>query len=126
MSRLKTHFAVPATGGGNVPACGRGFNSRRSEQPSYVDCRACQNTDEFAQALAAYKAKLEADFAAQTPRKVIDMWQTAQPYGTVFYVCRVCGGDLWRERPRSLFSFHFVCESCGNSIHPMTETGMST
>ena len=123
MSRLKTHYG-DAVNEVTITACGRG--GRMSKTVTYVDCRACQNTAEFAQALADHKASLEREFANQTPRKVIDMWQTAKPYGTVFYVCRHCGGDLWRERPRSLFNFHFVCEGCGESILPMTETGMST
>jgi hypothetical protein len=108
---LKVHFK-----GG----CGRGGEFNTVDTPHRVSCLFCRDTQAFLDAVQAYKEKVEADFAAQTPRHVRQLWNNEN------IDCRNCGGDLFRERPRSLLSFHFVCEGCGTSVHPPTETGMST
>ena len=107
----KTHFLL-----GGKAACKRG--QRTTENVLRVDCQVCQEYGAFIIAMDAHKAKVEADFQAQTPRQHRHLWDNS------VIVC-TCGSDLWRERPRSLFSFHLVCEGCGHHIHPPTETGMS-
>lgn len=97
---------------------------RVSENFSMVDCRNCQATPAFTDAVEAYKAKVEAEFAAQTPRTIVPQFGRVNADGVM--ECYSCGGVLFRERPRSLFSYHYVCEGCGTSMHPLTETGMST
>lgn len=122
MSRLKTHYG-DTVNGVTITACGRP-GSWMSKSITRVDCQACKNTAEFAKALDEYKAKLEADFQAQTPRTIVPQFGRVNADGVM--ECYKCGGTLFRERPRSLFSYHYVCEGCGTSMHPMTETGMST
>jgi hypothetical protein len=116
VSTVKTHFES-----GSGAACGNKRARRGSSVLRYVDCIPCQESDAYANAYAARQAALEAEFQAQTPRQVRKMWG-----GTGNYECYACGGDLFRERPRSLFSYNFVCEGCGTTISPPTETGMST
>lgn len=122
MSRLRTHFG-DTENGITIVACGRG-GRLMTKNVSGVDCQACKNTAEFDAALAAYKAKLEADFAAQTPRTIVPQFGRVNADGVM--ECYACGGTLFREKPRSLFSYHYVCEGCGTSMHPLTETGMCT
>lgn len=121
MSRLKTHFG-DTVNGVTITACGRG--QQQSKNISYVDCLACKGTAEFAAAVQEYKDKAEAAFNAQTPRTIVPQFGRVNAAGVM--ECYKCQGVLFRERPRSLFSYHYVCEGCGTSIHPMTETGMST
>lgn len=114
---LKRHFAV------KVPysteqqaACGRG--RVLTENVNQVTCLTCKTKDAFILAKDEAASKAEAAFQAQTPRQHRHLWDN----GVI--VC-TCGCDLWRERPRSLLSFHLVCEGCGRHIYPPTETGMS-
>lgn len=109
---MKVHLDTGAR-----PACGRGGKVRTTTDVSRVSCLVCQGKDVYTNAMLAHRAEQEAAYQAQTPTQVRSIW------GDGNYVCQ-CGGDLWRERPRSLFSFHFVCEACGKSIYPLTETGM--
>lgn len=74
--------------------------------------------------MAAAVVAAEAAFVAQTPRTIVPQFGRVNDQGVM--ECYKCQGVLFRERPRSLFSYHYVCEGCGTSIHPMTETGMST
>lgn len=122
MSRLKTHYG-DTVNGVTITACGRGGRYMSGHVTS-VDCQACKNTYEFEAALERYKAKLEADFANQTPRTIVPQFGRVNDDGVM--ECYKCSGVLFRERPRSLFSYHYVCEGCGTSMHPLTETGMST
>ena len=114
----KVHFAV---NGGT--ACGR--TSRYvNDNVTRVTCLNCQNKDEFLNAHIKMKQAQEAEFQAQTPRTIVPQFGRVNSDGVM--ECFNCHGVLFRERPRSLFSYHYVCESCGKSMHPMTETGMCT
>lgn len=114
---MRTHFTVKLPFDlTSVSACGRG--RRIVTVVSRVDCLNCRKQDAFLLAVDERNSAIEADFAAQTPRHVPSMFNNGN------YSCHKCGGDLFRERPRSLFSFHFVCEGCGTSMFPPTETGM--
>lgn len=113
----KTHY-LTATGA----ACGRG--KRTDENPARVNCLLCQSKPTYQASLAEYKAAQEAAFQAQVPRTVVPQFGRVNDDGVM--ECPKCAGVLWRERPRSLFSYHYVCSGCGNSVHPMTETGMCT
>ena len=120
---MKTHFAVPGALG-NVAECGRG--RRITDDTRRVDCQVCQNKPQFGAAFIAQEAAREAAFQAQTPRTVVPQFGRVNDDGVM--ECSYCHGTLFRERPRSLFSYHYVCanEDCGKSMHPMTETGMCT
>lgn len=111
---MRTHLT---TGG-----CGRG--KRTTDNVHRVDCLVCKGSDTFVAAIADYKAKAEAAFQAQTPRTIVPDFGRVNSDGVM--ECFNCKGVLFRERPRSLFSYHYVCEGCGKSMHPMTETGMCT
>lgn len=117
MSNLRTHFA---TGSPAFAACGRG--RRLTDNVSRVDCQVCRSKPHFQASLADFMAKLESDFQAQTPRTVVPQFGRVNDDGVM--ECFKCHGVLFRERPRSLFSYHYVCDNCGTSLHPMTETGM--
>lgn len=115
---MRIHFAVkPPFDLTPVASCGRTGSVRIDTNVSRVDCLNCRKGDAFLLAVDERNAAVEADFQTQTPRTVPSMFQAGN------YVCQ-CGGDLFRERPRSLFSFHFVCEACGHHMFPPTETGM--
>ena len=117
----KTHFAVPATGGGTDPSCGRGFNSRRSDSVSRVDCIACRRTPEFQSAEAEDSRAREAAFMAQEPRTFGEPWREG------IIVCRECQGDTFRRGDRTCYGHYenFHCASCGHVESRLTETGMS-
>lgn len=116
---MKTHFAVkPPMSADVVSACGVG--RRIDANVHRVDCLNCQRNDKFILAKDEARMAEEAAYWEQSPRKVRNVWDWNK-----FYVCD-CGNDLWRERPRGLFSYHFVCSACHHSIHPPTETGMCT
>lgn len=118
---MKIHFSVD---GGEAPvsSCGRG--RRITALVTRVDCLICRGMPMFEEALSAHKARQEAEFQAQTPRTVVPQFGRVNADGVM--ECSVCAGVLWRERPRDLFSYHYVCEGCGKSVHPLTETGMCT
>jgi hypothetical protein len=116
---MKTHLA---TGAPAHAVCNRG--RRLTDTVTYVDCGFCRNSSEYRDAMEKRNAAIEADFAAQTPRTVVPQFGRVNDDGVM--ECSGCGGVLWRERPRSLFSYHYVCEGCGQSVYPMTETGMCT
>lgn len=114
---MRTHLKV-----NDRAWCGRG--KRLSDNIHRVDCRLCQQSPEGVGAMAAAVVAAEAAFVAQTPRTIVPQFGRVNDQGVM--ECYKCQGVLFRERPRSLFSYHYVCEGCGTSIHPMTETGMST
>lgn len=120
---MKTHWTTDL-----APACGRKVvaGTRLSDDTSRVDCGACQNLASFEEARAADKAAAEAAFQAQEPRTVVPQFGRVNADGVM--ECPWCSGVLWRERPRNLWSYHYVCanDECGKSVHPLTETGMST
>lgn len=122
---MKTHFALIEALGPEVVACGRrvGYTSYTLDARR-VTCLNCQNKPAFRTALAAARAEAEAAFQAQTPRTVVPQFGRVNDDGVM--ECFACGGVLWRERPRSLHSYHYVCADCGQSVFPMTETGMCT
>jgi hypothetical protein len=95
---------------------------RTSESFQYVDCGNCRKTPEFEGLVAAYKVASEAEFAAQTPRTIVPQFGRVNDDGVM--ECYKCQGVLFREKPRTTFSYHYVCEGCGTSTHPLTETGM--
>lgn len=119
MAQPKTHF-VSIIGDS---ACNR-TNARTSNVVSRVTCLLCKNTSEWQEAYRAMKAAQEARFQAQIPSTVVPQFGRVNDDGVM--ECYECGGVLFRERPRSLFSYHYVCEACGRSTHPSTETGMCT
>ena len=110
---LKTHWDK---------GCGRGKIVRSNIHN--VNCSFCTNTPAFQAAVAEYKVEAEAAFQAQEPRTIVPQFGRVNDDGVM--ECFKCEGVLFRERPRSLFSYHFVCSNCGTSMHPMTETGMCT
>jgi predicted nucleic acid-binding Zn ribbon protein len=115
---MKTHLKVAE----GISACGRG--KRLDSNVSRVNCLLCQSKGEYDRAKREYIEAQEAAFKAQVPRTVVPQFGRVNDDGVM--ECPKCAGVLWRERPRSLFSYHYVCEGCGNSVHPMTETGMCT
>jgi len=118
---LKTHFD---NGTGNS-LCGRGVGGRYlTTDAKRVTCGLCQYNDEFVAQREAQAREAERAFQEQTPRTVVPQFGRVNEQGVMD--CYACGGTLFRERPRSLFSYHYVCASCGTSTHPMTETGMCT
>ena len=120
---MKTHFAVkPPFDTTEVSACGRG--KRITENVFRVDCGLCQNNSDYILALDEAKSAREAAFHAQEPRTVVPQFGRVNDDGVM--ECYQCKGVLFREHPRSLFSYHYVCAGCGASMHPMTETGMCT
>ncbi len=114
---MKTHFTDVNSLKPTV--CGR--TGRVTDNVWSVTCLSCRNTEPFYRAKEQAEIRCEQAFNAQEPRKVHNVWDWQK-----FYECSGCGGDLWRERDRTLFSYHFVCAGCGDSIHPPTETGMCT
>lgn len=115
----KTHFTVPT--GGN--ACGRP-SPRANTEVSRVTCLLCKGTPVWQEAYRAMKEAQEIAFHAQTPRTVVPQFGRVNDDGVM--ECPDCGGILWRERPRMLCSYHYVCAGCGMSVFPPTETGMCT
>jgi len=115
---MKIHFVLER---GN--ACGRASNYV-TDNLYRVTCLNCQKQPEFIEAKAEADAKREAAFWAQEPRTVVPQFGRVNDDGVM--ECPWCEGVLWRERPRSLYSYHYVCANseCGKSVHPMTETGM--
>jgi hypothetical protein len=123
MSTRRTHFG-DTFNGVTIVSCGRSNASWSSGNWRRVDCERCKATPAYAAQVEAHKAKVEADFQAQTPRTIVPQFGRVNDQGVM--ECYKCQGVLFRERPRSLFSYHYVCEGCGTSMHPLTETGMST
>lgn len=123
---MKTHFAVkPPFDTTAIAACGRRHEgARRTEDVRRVTCLNCKNQDAFILAKGEADSAAEVAFQAQVPRTVVPDFGRVNDDGVM--ECFKCGGVLWRERPRSLFSYHYVCSACGTSAHPMTETGMCT
>jgi hypothetical protein len=122
---VKTHFGVKVAFSTEVVAsCGRG--KRLTDNTFNVDCGLCQNRDAFILAHDEAKSRREAAFWAQEPRTVVPQFGRVNDDGVM--ECPDCSGVLWRERPRSLFSYHYVCANaeCGKAVFPMTETGMCT
>lgn len=119
----KTHFL---TKDGQDIACPLTIKAGTwtSDEPRRVTCLNCQDQPEYIEAVKAVKAAQDAEFAAQTPRTIVPQFGRVNADGVM--ECPWCSGVLWRERPRSLFSYHYVCEGCGKSVHPLTETGMCT
>lgn len=120
---MKTHWAD-----NDAPACGRKVvaGTRLSDHTHNVTCLACQNLSSFEEAKFNDDVAREQAFRDQVPHTVVPQFGRVNDDGVM--ECPWCGGTLWRERPRSLFSYHYVCanDDCGKSVHPMTETGMST
>lgn len=110
---MKNHFK-----GG----CGRG--KFVTDDASRVTCLVCQGSDAWVAAMDLIKAAREDAFNAQTPHTVVPQFGRVNDDGVM--ECPWCKGILWRERPRNLWSYHYVCEGCTKSVHPMTETGMCT
>lgn len=87
-----------------------------------VSCLNCKDTPAYEELAFNAQQAQEAAFAAQVPHTVVPQFGRVNADGVM--ECPWCEGTLWRERPRSLFSYHYVCEGCGKSVHPMTESGM--
>lgn len=120
---MKRHYAVkPPFDTTEVSACGRG--KVITGNVFQVTCGLCVGKDSFILAMDEAKSAQEAAFHAQTPRTVVPQFGRVNDDGVM--ECPECAGVLWRERPRSLFSYHYVCAGCNKSVHPMTETGMCT
>lgn len=100
--------------------CGRDGQSTRDT--FQVDCKSCIIRNSFQEAHQKAVLAREAAFEAQVPRMVSPDFCRLNAAGVM--ECYNCQGILFRERPRSLWSFHFVCAGCGTSMHPLTETGM--
>lgn len=120
---MKTHFAVkPPFDATAVASCGRG---RRIDTNVYrVDCGLCRRQDAYILAKDEADSAREAAFNAQEPRTIVPQFGRVNVDGVM--ECYQCHGVLFRERPRSLHSYHYVCAGCGTSMHPLTETGMCT
>src|SRR5919206_2938650 len=119
---MRTHFGInPPFSTAVVSACGVG--RRIDTDTRRVDCLNCQRQDSFILAKDEADSAREKAFQEQTPHTVVPQFGRVNDDGVMD--CSYCGGVLFRERPRSLFSYHFVCanEECGKSMHPMTETG---
>ena len=114
---MKTHLNT-STG----PLCGRGRIV--TDSPRMVTCGVCQTRETYRKPRMAEDEQRENAFQAPTPRTVVPPFGRFNDDG--FMECFACGGVLWRERPRSLHSYHYVCADCGQSVFPMTETGMCT
>ena len=108
-------------------ACGRS-GKVGTDRVSNVTCLNCQKQPEWVEAKAEQDAKRQAEYEAQTPREVKPLFGRVNADGVMECSTEYggCGGTLWREKPRSLFSYHYVCANCDKSVHPMTETGMCT
>jgi len=120
---VKTHFAVkPPFDTTEVSACGRG--RRIDSNPFRTDCGLCVTKDAYILAMDEAKSAQEKAFQAQTPRTVVPQFGRTNADGVM--ECHNCAGVLWREKPRNLWSYHYVCFGCGTSVHPLTETGMCT
>lgn len=121
---VKTHFATgPAVvGQSELAACGRG--KRVTSNVYDVDCGLCRQYAVFQTAKKVADAARETAFQAQVPRTVVPQFGRVNDDGVM--ECPECAGVLWRERPRTLFSYHYVCAECDKSVFPMTETGMCT
>ncbi len=123
---MKTHYAtgVETRGATQLSACGRG--KRLTQNVYQVDCGLCQQYAVFQTAKKIADDAREVAFRAQEPRTVVPQFGRVNDDGVM--ECPWCAGVLWRERPRSLWSYHYVCanDECGKSVHPMTETGMCT
>lgn len=117
---MKTHYSALNDG---TTACKRKA-LRFSDDVYRVDCLSCKDTAVFEIASQVAHTKREEAFNAQVPRTVVPQFGRVNDDGVMG--CPTCTGTLWRERPRSLFSYHYVCAECGNSVHPLTETGMCT
>lgn len=118
MSTIKTHFAIMAKDG-VASACGRG--ARMDTSTFRVTCGSCIIRNVFQEEHQKAVWAREEAFHAQVPTTVVPQFGRVNDDGVM--ECK-CGGVLWRERPRSLFSYHYVCAACGSSVHPMTESGM--
>lgn len=116
----KTHLSVLT----NTIACHRAVvaGTWTSDNWTRVTCQNCKDTDAYAEAKFNAEQAQEAAFQAQTPRTVVPQFGRVNSDGVM--ECFVCQGILWREKPRSLHSYHYVCEGCGQSVFPLTETGM--
>ena len=115
----KSHLLVDP-GNSEAVACGRTVQTWGTTPfATRVTCLTCKGKPAWQEAYRSEMEARDAAFKAQTPRQVRHMMNNEN------MVC-TCGGDLWREKPRSLFSFHFVCEACGRDVFPPTETGMCT
>lgn len=119
----KYHFAVKAPFNAVAEAaCGRGRHI--VDNTFRVTCLNCQKQDAFILAHDEATSAREAAFHAQEPRTIVPQFGRVNDDGVM--ECPWCTGTLWRERPRSLHSYHYVCANteCGKSVHPLTETGM--
>jgi hypothetical protein len=114
---MKTHF-----GYADQSMCGRG--TRTTENIYSVTCGHCQRHPMYERAKATADAAREAAFHAQTPRTIVPQFGRVNDDGVM--ECYQCKGVLFRERPRTSWSYHYVCAECGTSMHPLTETGMCT
>lgn len=123
MSNLKVHFNT----GTDSAACGRSVKGPRylAANPRQVTCNSCKyGSDAWSEAMVAWQTAEDEAFEAQEPRTVVPQFGRVNADGVMD--CYNCGGTLFRERPRSLFNYHYVCANCGTSTMPMTETGMCT
>ena len=118
---MKTHFAVkPPFDTTEVSACGRG--KRITINIYRVDCLLCQSNDAFILAMDEAKSAAAAAYEAQVPRTIVPQFGRVNDDGVM--ECPKCQGVLWKEKPRNLWSYHYVCQGCQFSVHPLTETGM--
>lgn len=114
---MKAHLSN-ATG----TVCGRG--RLLANNVSTVTCLLCQDSDDYRTQKAEFDAKREAAFQAQEPRTVVPQFGRVNDDGVM--ECYKCQGVLFRERPRDLWAYNYVCANCGTLLRPLTETGMST
>lgn len=112
---MKRHFRLS-----QGSACGRG--KALTDNPEQVTCNLCQNKEAFVKALIDFNEAQEAAFQAQVPHTIVPQFGRVNDDGVM--ECFKCEGILFRERPRSTWSYHYVCSNCGTSMHPLTETGM--
>ena len=112
---MKTHFLHREDA--VYTACCRPIaKARTARSTTEVTCIRCRNTEAFVKADARQTLLREQAFREQepAPRHTITGTQV---------ICS-CGHDMFRERPRSLDFFNYVCAKCGKTTSPLTETGM--
>lgn len=112
---LKTHFEYDGKS-----ACSRG--SRTTINTYRVDCGLCKNNKFYVEASINDQIARDEAYEAQVPRTVVPQFGRVNDDGVM--ECPKCQGVLWKEKPRNLWSYHYVCQGCQFSVHPMTETGM--
>ena len=114
---LKTHFQVhPPMSLDKVAACGRG--QRLSDSVTRVDCLRCKAQDSYILAYDEYQSAKHAAFEAQTPHTVHNPWANDE------LTCHNCGGNLFKDLDRDLWTYWFRCVGCGKNQGYPTETGM--